>query len=233
MVQALFFDVFGTVVDWRTSIVRELAAFGARQGAGADWETMADHWRGLYQPAMERIRSGSRGYVKLDTLHRENLDATLDAYGISDVTEGVRDDLSRAWHRLDPWPDSVPGLARLRTRYLLAPVSNGNISLMVHLARHGNLPWDTVLGSEIAHDYKPKPAVYLASAAALSLAPEECMMVAAHNDDLAAARACGLRTGFVSRPAEHGAGQTTDLAPESDWDVIADDFLDLADKLGT
>ncbi|MCP1337732.1 haloacid dehalogenase type II [Futiania mangrovi] len=232
MVQALFFDVFGTVVDWRTSVARELAQFGARHGIDRDWEAMADHWRGLYQPAMERIRSGSRGYVKLDTLHRENLDSTLDTYGIGEVAEGVRDGLSRAWHRLDPWPDSAPGLTRLRTRYLLAPVSNGNISLMVQLARHGGLPWDTVLGSEIAQDYKPKPAVYLASAAALSLAPQDCMMVAAHNDDLFAARASGLKTGFVARPVEHGAAQTTDLAPESDWDVIADDFLDLAEKLG-
>ena len=231
-VQALLFDVFGTLVDWRSSIAAQarprLDACGANR---VDAHTFADHWRGRYQPAMERIRSGGRGYVALDDLHRENLDETLAHFGV-DAPADKRDEWARDWERLDPWPDVVPGLGALRERGLLvAPCSNGSIALMVRLARHGGLPWDCVLGADIARDYKPKPQVYLACCAALRLAPEDVMMVACHNDDLAGARDCGLATGFFPRPTEHEPGQNIDLAPAADWDVVAADLTDLAGRL--
>jgi len=229
MLKALIFDVFGTVVDWRSGVAREVgAAFGERVDALA----FADAWRGRYQPAMEGIRSGNRGYVALDILHREDLDATLAAFGLEGaIDEAGRVDLNRAWEKLPPWPDSVPGLTALKTRYAIAPCSNGSIALMTWLAKFGGLRWDAILGAEIAQDYKPQPAVYLKSAAALGLEPEEVMMVAAHNSDLAAARAAGLKTGFFPRPTEHGPGQTTDLEPSEDWDVVAADLQDLAHRL--
>ncbi len=232
MLKALLFDVFGTVVDWRTGVAREAAACFAARGIDADAVAFADSWRDKYQPAMERIRSGGRGYVALDVLHRENLDATLAEFGLeASFDEAARGALNRAWEKLPPWPDSVPGLTALKARYAIAPCSNGSIALMTWLARYGGLPWDAILGAEIARDYKPQPAVYLASAAALGLAPAEVMMVAAHNDDLVAARAAGLQTGFLPRPREHGPGQTTDLEPTSDWDVVAADLDDLARQL--
>lgn len=232
MLKALFFDVFGTVVDWRGSIADELRLWGTRKGIDRDWTLIADHWRGLYQPAMEPIREGKRGYVKLDILHRENLDRLLSEYDLEKTEEADRDFLVKAWHRLLPWPDVVAGLNAMSPHYILAPVSNGNISLMVNLARFGSLPWDTILGSEVALNYKPNEAVYRRSAEALDLKTEECLMVAAHNDDLKAARTFGLRTAFVVRPTEHGPNQTTDLEAEADWDLIADDFNDLATQLG-
>ena len=233
MVRALLFDVFGTVVDWRRGVAREVDAFSARRGLAVDAEAFADAWRGKYQPSMETIRSGSRGYVVLDVLHRENLDATLKDFDLEDTVGAAdRDALNRAWEKLPPWPDAVPGLTRLKTRYAIAPCSNGSIALMTWLARFGGLPWDTVLGAEIAGDYKPQPAVYLASAAALGLDPAEVMMVAAHNDDLAAARRAGLKTAFVPRPGEYGPSQTSNLEATADWEVIAADFNHLADKLG-
>ena len=230
-VDALLFDVFGTCVDWREGV-----AAGAREaGLDVDAHRFADHWRGLYQPAMGRVRAQGRAYVDLDVLHRENLDATLGAFGL-ELSDEKRDALNGAWERLPPWPDTVPGLHRLRGRFLVAPCSNGSIALMARLARHANLPWDAVLGAGVARDYKPKPAVYLASCAALRLSPERVMMVAAHNDDLQAARSCGLRTAFVPRPREHGPGQTSDLVPDAGpgahWDVVADDMVDLAARLG-
>ncbi len=232
MLKALLFDVFGTVVDWRSGVAREAASFFAERGVDADPVAFADSWRNKYQPAMEKIRSGGRGYVALDVLHRENLDATLAEFGLeASFDEAARRELNRAWEKLPPWPDSVPGLTALRARYAIAPCSNGSIALMTWLAKYGGLPWDAILGAEIARDYKPQPAVYLASAAALGLAPAEVMMVAAHNGDLDAARAAGLQTGFLPRPREHGPGQTTDLEPASDWDAIAADINDLARQL--
>ena len=223
--RALIFDVFGTCVDWRTSIADQVAA----ALPGLDAPAFADAWRGEYQPAMERIRSGGRGYVALDDLHRENLELVAERFGI------VPDDpaaLARAWERLDPWPDVVRGLGAMRVQRILAPCSNGSIALMTRLARHGGLPWDCILGANIARDYKPKPVVYEAACAALRLAPGEVMMVAAHNGDLHAARKAGLRTAFVPRPTEHGPGQTTDLEPDANWDVVASDFEALAETLG-
>jgi 2-haloacid dehalogenase len=223
MVKALIFDVFGTCVDWRTSVAREVAAVLPE----VDALDFAAAWRAEYDPAMARIRNGGRGYLPLDELHLENLHRVADAFGVS-----APDSLNAAWEKLDPWPDVVPGLDRLKQVHIIAPCSNGSIALMTRLAKYARLPWDCILGAEIANDYKPKPQVYLASCAALRLAPSEVMMVAAHNDDLAAARDAGLATGFVPRPAEHGPDQTTDLAPSSDWDLVAGDFGDLARQVG-
>lgn len=221
MTRAFIFDVFGTCVDWRTSVAREVAEVLPDVDAFA----FADAWRGEYQPAMERIRSGGRGYVALDDLHRENLDIVLDRFGDTGVDRAA---LNAAWEKLDPWPDVVSGLAALKTGAIIAPCSNGSIALMTRLAKYGDLPWDCILGADIARDYKPKAEVYLASCAALRLPVDAVTMVAAHNDDLVAARAAGLRTAFVARPTEYGPGQTKDLAPTDDWDLIASDFNDLA-----
>jgi 2-haloacid dehalogenase len=232
-VQALVFDVFGTVVDWRGGIAREATGFLARHAPNADPAAFADAWRRRYSPAMEEVRSGRRPFIRLDVLHRENLEALLPEFGIdsSAVPPLELDALNLAWHRLDPWPDSVPGLGRLKLGFIIAPLSNGNIRLMLDLAKRAGLPWDAILGAEIAQAYKPAPEAYLRTAEALMLKPQQVCLVAAHNDDLAAARRCGLRTAFIPRPMEHGPRQTTDPARE-DWDVIATDMEDLASQLG-
>ena len=232
MQRALLFDVFGTVVDWRGGVIRELQAFGARHGIEADWPAFADDWRGLYQPSMEDVRSGRRPFTILDTLHRESLDTLLKREGIATVGEEAIDDLNRAWHRLDPWPDSVEGLTRLKRNHVIASLSNGNIALLVDMAKHGGLPWDAVLGAETAGAYKPDPRAYLRTAEQLGLAPGECMMVAAHNGDLEAAKSVGFKTAFIRRPGEHGPGQTTDLEPTGAWDFTGDSMIALADALG-
>lgn len=231
-VKALTFDVFGTVVDWRSSIIRECEAFGKSRGLAEDWAAFADRWRAMYQPAMEEVRSGKRGWTKLDDLHRESLGKLVIEFGIKGVLAGELDDLNRAWHRLDPWPDAVPGLTRLKRKYVLATLSNGNVALMVNMAKRAGLPWDAILGAEVTRHYKPQPACYLGTAAMLGLKPQECALVAAHNNDLSAARALGFKTVFVPRPTEHGPGQTRDTTAEHDWDVVARDFIDLADQLG-
>ena len=235
--RALTFDVFGTVVDWRASIAREGRAFGARHGIDTDWERFADDWRGLYQPSMSRVRDGERPWVRLDDLHRESLRTLLGELGVAigdggGVSDAAVDDFNRAWHRLDPWPDVVEGLARLKRRFVLATLSNGNVALLVNMAKRAGLPWDAVLGAEVARRYKPQPEAYLTTAELLGLAPGECMMVAAHNDDLRAAAAVGFRTAFVRRPDEHGPGQTRDHRAEDDFDIVADDFIALAATLG-
>jgi 2-haloacid dehalogenase len=229
--EALIFDVFGTLVDWRSSIAREVAAVCAAKGVALDPLAFADAWRAEYQPAMERIRSGNRGYVPLDDLHRENLERVLAVFGLTGSSPPEVATLARAWERLDPWPDVVAGLAALRPHALLAPCSNGSIALMARLARHAGFQWDAILGAEIARDYKPKHAVYRAACAALRLPPDRVLMVAAHNDDLAAARAAGLRTAFIPRPAEHCPGQSTDLEPAGEWDIVAPDLPALAARL--
>jgi 2-haloacid dehalogenase len=233
-VQALVFDVFGTVVDWRAGIAREAAEFLARHAPDTNPLAFADAWRRRYSPAMEEVRSGRRLFTRLDILHRENLTAILPEFGISpmNVSASDLDDLNFAWHRLDPWPDSVPGLLRLKQRFIIAPLSNGNIRLMLDMGKRASLPWDAILGAEVAQAYKPAPEAYLRTAEILMVPPEQVCLVAAHNGDLAAARRCGLRTAFVPRPTEHGSTQTTDLSPTQDWDVIAVDFLDLARQLG-
>jgi 2-haloacid dehalogenase len=223
--KALLFDVFGTCVDWRTSVAREAAALGL------PGEQVADSWRARYQPQLETVRRGEREWVVLDVLHREALDEVLDELDL-ELEDTRRDELTLAWHRLDPWPDTVEGLTRLKRRYAIAPCSNGHIAQSVNLARHAGLPWDAILGAEIAGEYKPQPQVYLASVAALGIEPGEAMMVAAHNGDLVAAASCGLRTAFVARPREYGPGQQSDLHADGDVDVEAGDFLALADALG-
>jgi 2-haloacid dehalogenase len=231
-VGALVFDVFGTVVDWRGSIIREGQALGARLGVDVDWEAFADAWRGRYQPSMQRVRSGERPWVKLDELHRESLVALLEDFAIEGLDEAAIDDFNRAWHRLAPWPDSVPGLRRLHRCYPLATCSNGNVALLMNMARNAQLPWDAILGAEPARAYKPLPEAYLRTADFLGLVPQRVMLVAAHNDDLLAARAQGLRTAFVARPTEYGARQGRDLHAEHDFDVVATSMEDLAHKLG-
>ena len=234
-VKALVFDVFGTVVDWREGIARDAAPFLARHGAaGADPRAFADAWRARYQPAMEECRAGRRPFTRLDVLHRENLELVLRDHGLDParIGEAELDALNRAWHRLDPWPEAVAGLTRLRRRYVIAPLSNGNVALLLNMAKRAAIPWDAILGAEVAQAYKPQPEAYLRTADILGLAPREVCLVAAHNGDLAAARRCGLATAFVTRPLEHGPGQTTDLEPSEPWDVVARDFQDLAAKLG-
>lgn len=225
---ALFFDMFGTVVDWRGTIARKAPGIVGRDLDGA---AFADAWRAEYQPAMEGIRSGGRGYVTLDVLHRENLDRILPRFGLADLGDETRRALNLLWHRLDGWPDAKAGLARLREKFLLAPMSNGNIALMVDMARHNGFVFDAILGAEIARDYKPRPEVYRAGCAALDLPADRCMMVAAHSDDLAAAAAAGLKTAHVARPSEHGPG-LGETAPSVPVDVAARDLVDLASKLG-
>ncbi len=233
--KAFCFDVFGTVVDWRTGIARAAEGFFSRHGlAEYDPHGFADAWRRLYQPAMQACRSGERPYTRLDVLHRENLETALAGYGIDigALQPGELATLNSAWHWLDPWPDVVGGLTRLKRQYIIAPASNGNIALMVDMAKRAQLPWDAILGAEVTQAYKPSPQAYTRMADILAIAPAEICMVAAHNNDLRAARQCGLSTAFVARPTEHGSGQTTDLEASEDWDIVASDFNDLADRAG-
>jgi len=230
-VQALLFDVFGTLVDWRTSIAREARGLLGAQGVAIDWEAFADAWRDQYQPAMEQVRSGRLPFSKLDALHRRNLDVVLDRFELNHIDDATRSALNLAWHRLDGWPDVTVALARLRTRFRVAPCSNGNISLMVDLARRNGFVWDAILGAEIARDYKPKPVVYLSAAEAFDCRPEQAMMVAAHSSDLAAAAAAGLRTTFVARPDERGSGRG-ELRAGVPVDLEVSDLIELADRLG-
>ena len=230
-VRAMFFDVFGTLVDWRTGVAREAERVLRPLGYNLDWTAFADAWRGEYQPGMEEVRSGRIPFSKLDVLHRRNLERFMPRFGMRNLPDEVLRELTLAWHRLDAWPDVPAALKRLRKKFLLAPVSNGNISLMVDLARRNDFPWDAILGAEVAGDYKPMPRVYLAACEALDLAPAECMMVAAHSSDLAAAATCGLRTGHVARPDEHGPG-TGETRPTVPVDAAGKNLGDLADKLG-
>jgi 2-haloacid dehalogenase len=230
-IHALLFDVFGTLVDWRSSIAREAEATLAPRGVAVDWLAFADAWRGQYQPAMDDVRSGRLPFSKLDALHRRNLDVILNTFALDDVDEATRAHLNLAWHRLDAWPDVRPGLDRLRARFRLAPCSNGNISLMIDLARRNGFAWDAILGAELARDYKPKPIVYLAAVEALDCAPDEVMMVAAHPSDLAAAAHVGLRTAFIERPNEFGPGRGDKLGTAT-VDHAVTSIPALADALG-
>lgn len=234
-VKAFCFDVFGTVVDWRTGVAREAEYFFLKHGlTDIDPYEFADAWRNLYQPSMQACRSGERPFTRLDVLHRENLETVLANYkldvGAMDANE--LETLCSAWHRLDPWPDVISGLTRLKQKYIIAPASNGNIALMTNMAKRAHIPWDLILGAEVTQAYKPAPQAYIRMADILAVAPGAICMVAAHNDDLRGARECGLRTAFVPRPTEHGFGQTKDLAAASDWDIIALDFNDLAEQAG-
>ena len=231
-VKALVFDVFGTVVDWRTSVAREVETMAKTKGVKVDGPAFADAWRAQYAPMMDQVRTGKLPWTKLDRLHRMILDRIVGEFGLEGLAEGDRRTLNRAWHRLQPWPDSVPGLTRLKKKYILAPLSNGNISLMTDLARHGGLPWDCILGAELVRHYKPDPEVYQSTFELLDLERGEVMMVAAHVNDLKAAKAQGLRTAFVARPLERGAGGPADLTPDASVDLSAKDFVQLAGALG-
>lgn len=233
-IKACIFDIFGTAVDWRTSVSRDLAGFAQQKGIpNINWVEFAVAWRKLYQPSLEEVRSGRRGWAILDDLHRESLVKLIGRYCIQGLAEAEVDHVNRSWHRLDPWPDVIEGLTRLKRKFLIAPCSNGNIALLVHMAKRAGLPWDCILGAEIARAYKPMPEVYLASCRCLGLPPGQVMMVAAHNADLKAARGQGLATAFVPRRTEYGPGQITDLAADPTCvDLVAEDFIDLATKLG-
>lgn len=231
MIRALAFDVFGTVVDWRSSVIRELADFGRSNGVCADWARFADDWRAGYVPAMDRVRRGELPWTRLDDLHRGRLVELLDGAGIT-VSDSEIDELNRAWHRLDPWPDSVTGLIRLKRSFVITTLSNGNVSLLTNMAKRAGLPWDCVLSAEIFGHYKPDREAYLGCAEILDVAPDELMLVAAHPSDLRAARAAGLATAYVHRPLEQGPDRTSVRPAEGEFDVTADDFHDLADRLG-
>lgn len=231
-VKALVFDIFGTVVDWRTSVAREVEELAKRKGLTVKGEKFADAWRAEYRPSMDRVRSGERPWTKLDTLHRMVLEKILIDFGIAGLSEAETDSLNRAWHRLRPWPDAVSGLTRLKRKFTIAPLSNGNISLMTDMAKHSGLPWDCILGAELVRHYKPDREVYQSAADFLDLEPNDVMMVAAHLGDLRAAKGVGLRTAFVARPLEYGPNGKPDLNPDSSVDMAAKDFNDLAGQLG-
>ena len=230
--RALAFDVFGTVVDWRSSIIAELQAFGERHGLQQDWPVMADNWRKGYLPAMDRVRRGELGWTRIDDLHRMILDELLRDAGVTSVGDEDLDHLNRAWHRLDPWPDSVEGLMRLKQRYVITTLSNGNVSLLTNMAKHAGLPWDCVISAELFHHYKPDPEAYLGCAELLDVPPGQLMLVAAHPGDLRAAREVGLMTAYVARPREYGPSQRPHRIDDGEFDFMATDFPGLADQLG-
>jgi 2-haloacid dehalogenase len=232
-VTALIFDTFGTVVDWRGSIIKEGNGWGKAKGITIDWARFADRWRSGYVPAMDRVRKGELPWTKLDDLHRMMLDDLLKEFKIEGLSEEEKDHWNRVWHRLKPWPDSVPGLARLKKKYTIAPCSNGNVALLNDMAKYSGLPWDLILGAELARHYKPDREAYLISVSLLGLEPEEVMMGASHIGDLKAAGEFGLRTAFIHRPHEYGDGglRKADSAQPGDFDVVSEDILDLASKL--
>jgi 2-haloacid dehalogenase len=229
---AIVFDTFGTVVDWRSSLIADLSAYGASRGITADWTALVDAWRAAYHPSMDRVRKGELPWTKLDALHRASLDQLIIAHGIQGLTEADRVHINLGWHRLHPWPDSIPGLTRLKSKFIIGPLSNGNVSLLLNMAKFAGIPWDMIFGSDLFGHFKPDPETYLGVAALLDLRPDQVMLGAAHNNDLARARACGLMTAFFPRPTEYGPHQVRDTAAEQDWDVVAADIEDLAGQLG-
>ena len=230
-VRALVFDVFGTVVDWRGSIIREGQALGRKRKLKVDWAAFADAWRAGYKPAMARVRSGELPWTKIDALHRMILDDLLKRFALGRLSEEEIDHLNRVWHRLKPWPDARAGLAKLKRRHVIATLSNGNVALLTNMAKHAKLPWDCILSAEVVRHYKPDPETYLGAADLLGVRPGELMMVAAHKDDLHAARACGLKTAYVPRPREYGPAVKIDVSRETAFDIHARDFNNLARQL--
>ncbi len=229
--KVLVFDVFGTVVDWRSSVIAEGQQLGEAKGLNIDWTAFADAWRSIYRPYMDKVQSGDLPWTKLDDLHRVMLAETLKKFAIENLSDDEKEHLNRVWHRLKPWPDSVTGLQRIKSRFVIAPLSNGNISLLTNMAKHAGLPWDCILSAENVRRYKPDPSVYLLAPQLFDLKPEQIMMVAAHEHDLQSARKHGLRTAYVHRPLEHGPGKATEMPPKDRYDIVANDFLDLADRL--
>lgn len=228
-VKALLFDVFGTVVDWRSSLIADFAAWGKARGIEADWERLIDDWRGKYASSMDQTRGGD--WKSLDDLHRASLEKITAEMAIEGLSEADLDYLTKGWHRLRGWPDSAAGLERLKTKFIIAPLSNGNIALLVNMAKFAGLPWDVIFSAEHVRKYKPHPETYLTACEMLSLSPRQVMMLAAHNYDLAAARSLGLKTAFIPRPQEYGPRQNKDFGPEQDWDIAAADIVDLARQL--
>ena len=231
-IAALLFDVFGTVVDWRSGVIRDVTEVARQSGQAVDAAAFADAWRADYAPAMGEVRRGELPWTRLDDLHRRTLDRLLPEYGLGGLDEEQRHWLNTCWHRLDPWPDALAGLHRLKQDFVIATFSNGNVSLLVDMARRAGLPWDMIFSAELFQHYKPDPAFYLGAVDLLGLAPPQVMLVAAHNADLSAAAGLGLATAFVPRPAEHGPGQHTDLAPAREYTLVAADFGELAERLG-
>ncbi len=231
-VKAILFDVFGSVVDWRGSLIAAFSAWGPTRGVTADWAALVDAWRAAYAPSMQKVRTGELPWTNLDALQRQSLERLVNEQGIAGLSADDLADMTAAWRRLDPWPDSVAGLTRLRTRFVIGPLSNGNVALLVDMAKRAGLPWDMVFATELFRHYKPDPETYLGACELLGLKPSQVMMAAAHNYDLHAARKLGLRTAFFARPTEYGPHQKIDFAAESDWDVVASDIGDLATRLG-
>ena len=231
-VKAILFDTFGTVVDWRGSLISDLSGWAEHRGITGDWVSLVDAWRANYAPSMDRVRKGEMPWTQLDDLHRATLETLLVRFGITGLSEADKDYINMGWHRLQPWPDSLAGLRRLRTRYVIGPLSNGNVSLLVDMARQAAIPWDMVFATELFGHYKPDPETYLGACRLLRLPPQQVMMAAAHNSDLAAARACGLRTAFFARPTEYGPLQVRDFEATEAWDVVALDIEDLATQMG-
>jgi len=232
MIEALLFDVFGTVVDWRSSLIRRFERFGRENAITADWAALADDWRAEYEPAMKAVRDGQRPWTSLEHLHRESLDKLLPRHGLPALSEAQRQELVRGWHFLDPWPDTVTGLNRLKKKYIIGTLSNGGVRLLTDMAKFAGLPWDVILSSDNFRHYKPATQVYLGAAELLDTAPQNIMLVAAHNYDLGAARGHGYKTAFVARPTEYGPRQSRDFKAESNWDFVAKDFEELASQLG-
>jgi len=230
-IKALVFDVFGTVVDWRSSIIRELKEIGATKNIDRDWESFADGWRSKYGPFMDKVRQGYLPWTNLDNLHYMALEELLNEFQIQDFNDSDKETLNKAWHRLDPWPDAIPGLNRLRESYIIAPLSNGNLALLTNMAKKAGLPWDCILSAELAHAYKPNHEVYTMAAQLLSLPPSQLLMVAAHPGDLIAAQQAGLHTAFVPRPFEHGPFRNPNTQPIDRFDIVAKDIIDLANQL--
>ena len=228
--KALVFDVFGTVVDWRSAVVRDGEALGREKHLDVDWAAFADAWRSRYAPSMERVRSGKIPWTKLDDLHRASLEELLREFGVEGLSEQEKDHLNRVWHRLDPWPDAFEGLTRLKNSYVIAPLSNGNVALLVDMAKKAGLPWDLILSAELVRRYKPDPETYLMASDLLDLRPDQVMMVAAHVDDLRAAQEIGLRAAYVPRPLEFGYGGEV-APPDPSFDLVAGDFIELDREL--
>jgi len=231
-IKALTFDTFGTVVDWRTSIINDLAAFGRTRGLNVDWVAFVNEWKTAYKPGMDRVRNGEWPWTTIDGIYRRALDQMAPRYGLDRLDAAALQHINRVWHRLLPWPDVVPGLTRLKKKFLISTLSNGDVDMLANMARLGGLPWDVILCGQVFRHFKPDPEIYLGAIELLGCQPQEVMMVAAHNDDLKHARSHGMRTGFVRRPTEYGPAQKTNLEPTEPWDVIAGDFGELATALG-
>jgi 2-haloacid dehalogenase len=230
-IKALIFDTFGTVVDWRTTLIRELTDLGREKTLQIDWAAFTDAWRAGYAPGMERIRQGQRPWANIDVVHRERLEDLLSEFGVRGLTEIEKDRVTKLWHRLDPWPDSVGGLHRLKKHFIISTFSNGSFPCLVNMAKLAGLPWDCIFSADMVRHYKPDPETYRGVIDLLDLSPNEILLVAAHNYDLRHGRIHGMRTAYVNRPTEHGPNQTTDISAEEDWDIVVNHFEELADKL--